>query len=129
MDKLFPNELINLIFNNIDNIKHKRNFLRTCNKYYVMSKILMINYKYAVFITNCTWEGDFIFDLRGVFDNLNICRSYIKAALLKNPVKHSSVMNKENDYTIIGKRCNCDYNSKFSTNGFLIEEIIINEFI
>ena len=44
--------------------------------------------------------------------------------MLRNPVRHSSDMNKENDYTIIGNRDNC----KYSTNGFLIEEIVINEF-
>ena len=124
---LLPDELIRLIFNNIKITKNKRDFLRTCNKYYVMSKILMSNNKYALFITNCTFEGDFIFDLIGVFDNLNIFRTYIKDSLLKYPVIHSSDMNKENNYTIMAKRNN--YNSKYSTNGFIIEEIVINEFI
>ena len=122
---LLPNVLICLILNNIKIIKNKRNFLRTCKKYYVMSKIVMKNNKYALFITNCTFEGDFVFDLIGVFDNLNIFRTYIKNSLLRNPVRHSSDMNKENDYTIIGKR----NNFKYSINGFVIEEIVINEFL
>lgn len=38
----------------------------------------LLNIKYAIFSTNC----DYIFDLRGIFDNLNICTSK-RCALLK----------------------------------------------
>ncbi len=129
--ELLPNDMIYLIFDNIKIIKDKRNFLRTCSKYYSMAKIFMNNIKYAIFSTGCDYEGCYTFDLRGIFDDLNICRMYIKNSLLKHPIRDPSnnKMNKENDYTLLTSRNDNKYGYRYASDGFIIEEIVINEFI
>jgi hypothetical protein len=127
--ELLPPEIITLI---VDELTEKREFLRTCKKYYGMSKTLLINHKYAIFIVNSDYEGNDIFNFKGISDNLFICRQYIKKELLKNSkIRPSRKMTKENDYTLLlsrGKKEHCDY-FDYTYGGFIIEEIVINEFI
>lgn len=129
MDSL-PNELIYLIANNIEMVD-KRIFLRISKKYYKMSKILMVNIKYAIFSTDCDDQGINMFNLRGVFDNLDICRKYIKNSLLRNPITRPShkKMTVKNNYTMVTNRLDIYNSYKELSDGFIIEEIVINEFI
>ena len=123
MDRL-PKDMIDLILSYV-NIMDKINFT-SIKKYYNL-----LNIKYAIFSTNGDFEGFYIFDLRCIFDNLNICRMYIKKSLVKNPIKHPSCkeMNENNYYTLMTERTSNNYYYKYASEGFIIEPIIINQFI
>lgn len=123
MDRL-PKDMINVILSYV-NIMDKINFT-SIKKYHNL-----LNIKYAIFSTNCDNEGFYIFDLRGIFDNVNICRMYIKKSLVKNPITRPSCeeMNENNCYTLMTERTRNNYYYKYASEGFIIEPIIINEFI
>ncbi len=127
MDSL-PDDMMHLLFNNIKVIKDKKNFLRTSNKYYDMFKIFRNNIKYAIFVINCGDYGEHIFSLKGIFDDLNMCRECIKSYLL--PFREFCPPT-ENNYTIMASTNDVKFkHAKFykETDMFVIEEREINKF-
>ena len=123
MDKL-PKDMIDLILSHV-NIMDKINFT-SIKKYHNL-----LNIKYALFSIECDLLGFYLFDLRGIFDNLNICRTYIKKLLVKNPIKRPACheMNEYNCYTLMTGRLRFPREYIFFSSGFVIEPIIINELI
>lgn len=123
MDRL-PNDMINLILSYV-NIMDKINFT-SIKKYHNL-----LNIKYAIFSTDCDCNSQNSFNLRGVFDNLNICRMYIKKSFINEPIIRPSCdkMNEDNLYTLMMERRRFPYNHIYASGGFVIEPIIINEFI
>lgn len=126
-------DLFNIIFNNL-NIKDRRALLMTCNLYYKKS---LNNIKYAVFSINVEkteYYRDPIYELMGICDSFDICKSYIKNEFIKRskwvaPIKPAfTSMIKENNYTLILNRKEID-KSKFTgcSDGYIIEEMMLND--
>ncbi len=127
---LLPNELILLIVDELEKPKDKRAFSMISKKYFNTTKLIISNIKYAVFSTAGCYECYNKHDLKGIFDNLNYCREYIKKSLLKNPITYSSTdkMTKQNNYTLMAIRNDYEYTYHSIGRGFIIEEIILNNF-
>ncbi len=123
--ELLPDEMIHLIFDNIKVTNDKRKFLRTCNRYYDVTKTLMNNIKYEIFIIRYDYGGWYTFNSKAVFYNLDTCRIYIKKILLKKPITRpiNNEMNNKNNYTLLTTRSNCKHDHYYSCKGFIIEEI------
>ncbi len=124
---LLPDDMIHLIFNNIKIIKDKKNFLRTCKKYYDMFRIFRNNIKYAIFVIGSRDYNEIIFELKGIFDNLDTCRKCIKAYLLPF---HEFCPPSKNDYTIMATTNDVKFKYvKIEENEmFVIEEREMNKF-
>ncbi len=127
---LLPNELILLIVGELEKPKDKRTFSMICKKYFNTTKLIISNIKYAVFSTSGCYECGNKDDLRGIFDNLDYCKKYIKKSLLRSPINYSSTdkMTKQNNYTLMAIRDDYEYTYHSIGRGFIIEEIILNNF-
>ncbi len=129
---LLPDELILLIVNRIENLNDKRKFSMTCKKYLNITKTIISNIKYVVSSNyGCRTCGNKQF-LKGVFDNLDYCRKYIKKSLGENEINYPSTikMNKRNNYIVnVSRYKYCNGPNRYECNyDFLIEEIMSNNF-
>jgi len=111
-----PNELILLIFDNINDINDKRNFIRTCKSYHIITKQKMSKHKFVITKEYYTLGGR----------NTKfwcICDTLINARVCINQfLKYKKVKT----YTIIKKK-DYYYLSCSGCNSFIIEETIMNE--
>ena len=122
-----PHEIVLEIFNNIQKITDKRQFLRTCKTYNNITKQLMSKIKYALFDVYCDGEGEQHYNLISICDKLDDC----KQCMIKFQKKYSNkVFNKNNYYAILTRRENNDNAfDQYPRKGFIIEEMVMNEII
>lgn len=118
-----PLEIIPIIFNYIPIIDDKRNFLRTCKKYNIITKQLLNNIKYAIFNVYYDCDMDQHYALICICDTLNDCKQCITNFQKK---RYSGT----DCYAVLSRRDDA-YNTfdNYPKKGFLIEEIIINEIL
>ena len=89
---------------------------------------------YGVFIMFTEDEGNIIFDFAGLADNLLNAKNMVNQLLIKfvvvNVLTTHDMINKDNNFTFIGKRTELNQYSKkgFRTcNGFVIEKLSYNQ--
>ncbi len=138
MDTL-PNELILIIFNQINGLQDKKKFLRTCNTYNNLTKKIMENVKYSVFNVYCRkadckccdWlRGYLVYNLIGICDTMEACRNCINECMLRHKIKYEKYnLKSNNDYCVIMGRTNEKQFYNYLGQGFIIEEILINKFL
>ena len=124
-----PNDMVLLIFNNINTISDKRNFIRTCKTYNAITKYFMYNIKYIIFKVTATPNEYPIYNLISVCDNLNDCRKHIISLNYNIEYPAFKSMNKNNNYTIMATRKENKGHVYYPGLGFIIEEILINKII
>jgi hypothetical protein len=124
--ELLPIEVIELIGEELS-VKDKQQFIRTCKKYH--SSKIMKNVKYVIFRTSGCFEGQDENEMKGIYDNIFLCKQHIKKHLVTNPITRPShiLMTKENDYTLLMYR-NDDYGFRYASDGFIIEPVSLNTF-
>ncbi len=132
---MLPNELILIIFDYINEIANKRNFLMTCKTYNNLRKEVMKNVKYAVFkVKPC--DHYHFFSLIGVCNSIELGYQCINEFAIKDKYgengeyyesDESNESNESNEYNIIiGHR---DVNYEYEYDTFIIEELLLDKLI
>jgi len=111
------NELILLIFDNINDIKDKRNFIRVCKTYNILTKQKMSKYKFIISKATNSPYGNSMY-----YKFWCVCNTLIDFRICLNKFFKDQ---KGNKYFIDKRRE--DFNWFGYSNYFLIEETTVNE--